>query len=265
MTSTVTQYSSLINTAFPVPGADNDTQGFRDNFGNIRLSLERASTEITDLQVEQIGLISLLNNVSMIGAGYTASIVTSVYNSLTNTVPDIISTWYNTTITNAITSTVASSIAPLNQTLNTLVAYTGTFATLQSQITNNSATIVTLQSQITNNSATIVTLQSQITNNSATSVTLQSQITNNSATIVTLQSQITNNSATIVTLSNTVTTLMSNVVYYATSAPLSSKGTSGDQKGTIYASTNTLYICNASYSTGGIDIWSKVSLNGGPW
>ena len=209
MTSTVTQYSSLINTAFPVPGADNDTQGFRDNFGNIRLSLERASTEITDLQVEQIGLISLLNNVSMIGAGYTASIVTSVYNSLTNTVPDIISTWYNTTITNAITSTVASSIAPLNQTLNTLVAYTGTFATLQSQITNNSATIVTL--------------------------------------------------------SNTVTTLMSNVVYYATSAPLSSKGTSGDQKGTIYASTNTLYICNASYSTGGIDIWSKVSLNGGPW
>jgi hypothetical protein len=59
MTSNVTNYSALINTAFPVPGADNDTQGFRDNFGNIATALTTASMEISDLQIIQSSLISL--------------------------------------------------------------------------------------------------------------------------------------------------------------------------------------------------------------
>ena len=59
MTSSVTNYSSLINTSFPVPGADNDTQGFRDNFGNIAKALTTASMEISDLQVIQSALITL--------------------------------------------------------------------------------------------------------------------------------------------------------------------------------------------------------------
>jgi hypothetical protein len=62
MSSTITNYSSLINTAFPVPGADNDTQGFRNNFGNIRDALTAASTEISDIQVEQLAVISQLNS-----------------------------------------------------------------------------------------------------------------------------------------------------------------------------------------------------------
>ena len=32
MTSSVTQYSSLIDVSFPIPGEDNDTQGFRNNY-----------------------------------------------------------------------------------------------------------------------------------------------------------------------------------------------------------------------------------------
>jgi hypothetical protein len=41
---------SSINENFPVPGQDNDTQVFRDNFGVIKTSLEDAQTEISDLQ-----------------------------------------------------------------------------------------------------------------------------------------------------------------------------------------------------------------------
>jgi hypothetical protein len=39
-----------INANFPVPGEDNDTQVFRDNFDTIKTSLETAQSEITDLQ-----------------------------------------------------------------------------------------------------------------------------------------------------------------------------------------------------------------------
>lgn len=47
--------ASSINTTnldalYPVAGVDNDSQGFRDNFANIKTNLETAATEITDLQ-----------------------------------------------------------------------------------------------------------------------------------------------------------------------------------------------------------------------
>lgn len=40
-----------INPNFPVAGQNNDSQGFRDNFANIKLGLATASAEITDLQI----------------------------------------------------------------------------------------------------------------------------------------------------------------------------------------------------------------------
>ena len=39
-----------IDADFPVAGVDNDSQGFRDNFANIKTNLETASSEITALQ-----------------------------------------------------------------------------------------------------------------------------------------------------------------------------------------------------------------------
>lgn len=39
-----------IITTFPIPGQDNDSQGFRDNFTNIKISLTNAKSEIEELQ-----------------------------------------------------------------------------------------------------------------------------------------------------------------------------------------------------------------------
>ena len=39
-----------LDEAYPVPGVDNDSQGFRDNFTNIKDNLDFAKSEITDLQ-----------------------------------------------------------------------------------------------------------------------------------------------------------------------------------------------------------------------
>ena len=50
MASTATTYISGINTAFPVAGVDNDTQGFRDNYANIKNGLTALSNEISSIQ-----------------------------------------------------------------------------------------------------------------------------------------------------------------------------------------------------------------------
>jgi hypothetical protein len=110
MSSTITNYSSNIDTAFPVSGRDNDTAGFRNNFINIRQGLDTAASEITSLQIEQEGIYAQLNNATVVGDFYATlianTVTTNVYNSLTNTVPAICSTitqaWYDTTITNDI-------------------------------------------------------------------------------------------------------------------------------------------------------------------
>jgi hypothetical protein len=43
-------YPANINVAYPIAGQDNDSQGFRDNFTNIRSNLQVAESEITALQ-----------------------------------------------------------------------------------------------------------------------------------------------------------------------------------------------------------------------
>ena len=79
MTSTVTDYSTLIDTTFPIPGADNDTQGFRNNFGNIKIALDSAAGEISDLQVIQSALVSLTASVPASPIGAPGDIKGQIY------------------------------------------------------------------------------------------------------------------------------------------------------------------------------------------
>lgn len=140
MTSTISNYSALIDTAFPIPGVDNDTQGFRNNFININKSFDVASSEITGLQTSQKDVLSRLNEATIVGDSFAAviasTVTTIVINSLTNKSPDIVTPtvqdWYENTITNEI-SDLQSQI-------------TGNNNTLQTQITTNTNNIVTLTS-----------------------------------------------------------------------------------------------------------------------
>ena len=52
-----------INVNYPVPGQNNSSQGFRDNFGQIRTNLNTAATEITDLQNKVVLKAALDNSV----------------------------------------------------------------------------------------------------------------------------------------------------------------------------------------------------------
>jgi len=50
-----------INVNYPVPGKNNDSQGFRDNFASIKTNLDTAGAEITDLQSKVIVKQALAN------------------------------------------------------------------------------------------------------------------------------------------------------------------------------------------------------------
>jgi hypothetical protein len=97
MSSQITATSTLINTAYPIAGQSNDTQGFRDNFTYIQLALTTASNEITNLQ----------NSLSTSSA-FTATIV----NAVTATVWANISSFVSTSTTYAIAAPATSKGSP---------------------------------------------------------------------------------------------------------------------------------------------------------
>ena len=62
-----------IDTAYPVAGQDNDSQGCRDNFTNLKAAIDVAKTEITDLEAKAI-LKSALSGDSLSNDGAGAVI-----------------------------------------------------------------------------------------------------------------------------------------------------------------------------------------------
>lgn len=61
MASTSTTFIGNINVTFPVAGQDNDTQGFRDNYSNIKNGLLALAGEVTTLQSDS-AYITQTNN-----------------------------------------------------------------------------------------------------------------------------------------------------------------------------------------------------------
>lgn len=70
--------TNSINVNYPVPGVNNSTQGFRDNFSSIKNNLNTAAEEITDLQSKSIlksALTGTLLNNDMAGAPLSNALV----------------------------------------------------------------------------------------------------------------------------------------------------------------------------------------------
>lgn len=85
--------TTSINTSYPTPGVNNNTQGFRDNFSNIKIGLDTAKTEMADLQSKVI-VKSALNG-------------TALNNDMANTI-----------ISNAVTKTFRASTYDLGSNLS---------------------------------------------------------------------------------------------------------------------------------------------------
>ena len=149
-----------IDVNYPIPGQNNSSQGFRDNFAQIRTNLNTAGTEITDLQTKVV-VKSALDN-------------TTVDNNMANTlisnaaVRGFRSTTYN--LGNAISGTllVDTSLADVQYgavTGNTTLQFGGWAPT-------NTESSITLRLSISNANAVISLPSAAISSNNNFGVTL---------------------------------------------------------------------------------------------
>ena len=139
-----------INVNYPVPGVNNNSQGFRDNFASIRTNLNTAGTEITDLQNKVIVKSALANSTvnndmanTLISNALTRSFRASTFN-LGNALSGVVSV--NVSLGDVQYGTIAG---------NTTIQFTGWSPTstqsnvqLQLAVSNNLA-VLSFPSQVT--------------------------------------------------------------------------------------------------------------------
>lgn len=80
MTTELNNKIGLIDSAYPVAGQDNDSQGFRDNFTNIKQSLQLASSEILKLQTKSVLKSDLTDNDPVVNDLAGSSIINGKFN-----------------------------------------------------------------------------------------------------------------------------------------------------------------------------------------
>lgn len=138
-----------INVNYPIPGENNSTQGFRDNFAAIKTNLDTASIEITDLQ-----------NKAVLKAALNGS---SLNNDMANTlisnasIRSFRATTYN--LGNALSGTVLVNVAQADVQYGNVAGN----VTLQfgSWAPTNTESTLTLKLGISNSSA-VITFPSQV-------------------------------------------------------------------------------------------------------
>jgi hypothetical protein len=302
MASTITQISSLIDTTFPVPGQDNDTQGFRNNFANIKIGLERAAEEISDLDIIQIGIANQLSNFTnptrFDGTQVTSTNITSVTisNSGTITTNSLLSQGNITTNGKFVgDGSLLTNIPRTDITsLGTLTSLTIEGGDTDANITVNNGTMVItginnlVFSSTATTSTTLVgslgpglsvstlTVASVVGINIGDTFKLYSTDTVRSIfNVNTATNQITTTvfnptlaigagvtSGSIITFNKGV---LSGSSTYTSSAPTTSKGARGDKKGMVFATSAFIYVCYADFTTGIPDIWARSATSAASW
>lgn len=155
-----------MNVNYPVPGINNDSQGFRTNFASIKNNLDTAGTEITDLQNKVILKSALANTTlnndmanSLISNALTRSFRASTYN-LGNALS-------GTVVVNVSSGDVQYGTVAGNTTLQfTGWAPTGTQGNVELQLAiSNSSAVITFPPSISSNQCFGVTTLENYANN----------------------------------------------------------------------------------------------------
>ena len=140
---------STINTAYPVSGQDNSSQGFRDNFTAIQAGLAEAAAELTALQTNSINVTNATN--SLQGSILTNGLYKQLYPAANNigtintsTTIDLNngSVQYGTINANSLTLTFANWPATGYGTIKLILKFTQALATSTNLSTTNSGKIV---------------------------------------------------------------------------------------------------------------------------
>ena len=230
-----------IDTAYPVAGQDNDSQGFRDNFTNLKTALDVAKTEITDLEAKAV-LKSALSGDSLSNDGAGAVLedfelkdmsATRVAKGTTSgTVTCDYEDGSYVTVTTSGSITLAFSNFPASGKLGTIRVEINV-ASVAHTITLPSAVSIGEDQLIGSNGANVITPD-------RTGVHIFEFVTDDSGSVIAVIDCLRNNRAI--------------EVRTAVAA-----GQAGDKAGDIAADATNLYVCTGTYD-GSTVIWKKLVL-----
>jgi hypothetical protein len=240
-----------INVNYPVPGENNPTQGFRDNFNSIKTNLNTAGTEITDLQ----------NKVVLKAALDGSSINNDMANTLISNAAtrSFRATTYN--LGNALSGTVLINVAQADVHYGNIAGN----ITLQfgSWAPTNTESAVTLRLGVSNTAAAI-TFPSNIvvSNNNFGGTLIENYETIGNTLVITAPHDVQQLEFKLRTLDcgNTISIDPLNRPYKTTQVinrSPSPTGLLGDKLGTVAVDEEYLYVCTDDY-----DATTITSLNG---
>lgn len=231
-----------INVNYPVPGVNNNSQGFRDNFATIRTNLNTASTEITNLQNNVVVKAALANTVvdnnmanTLISNALTRSFRASTYN-LGNNIS-------NTVVVNASLGDVQYGTISGNTTIQFAGwAPSGTQSNLQLQLNiSNANAVISFPTQVSmTGSYGVETLENFANVSNVPTVTIPYGVTQLEYRLSTVDC---GNNITIEPYNRPRITTQ---VQQRTPAPT---GFPGDVAGDIAVDTDYVYVCTGSFDS----------------
>jgi hypothetical protein len=227
-----------INVNYPVPGVNNNSQGFRDNFAAIRTNLNTAGTEITDLQNKVVVKSALANTTvnndmanTLISNALTRSFRASTYN-----LGGAIS---GTILINASLGDVQYGTIAGNTTIQFAGwAPTGTQSNLQLQLAvSNSQAVITFPTEVTYG---VTSLENYANVANVPTVSIPYGVTQLDYNFSTVDC---GNTITVEPYNNN---RIASQVQQRTPSPT---GFQGDVLGDIAVDTDYVYVCTASYNS----------------
>lgn len=241
-----------INVNYPVPGQNNSSQGFRDNFGQIRTNLNTAATEITDLQ-NKVVLKAALDNSVLNNDMANAQISNCSTRGFRGTTFNLGNALAGTVIVDANKADVHYGTVTGNVTLQ-----------FGSWAPTNTESKVTLRLAVANADA-VISLPSQVVstnNNFGTTLIENYAMVGNTATITApANTQVLEYTFTTLDCGNTISITPTNRPYQATQIITRSPpptGLPGDVAGTVSVDADYIYVCTGDFDS---DIYSKVVGN----
>jgi hypothetical protein len=242
-----------ININYPVPGVNNSTQGFRDNFTSIKTNLNTAYTEISDLQ-----------NKVVVKSALTG---TTVNNDMANTLISnaLVRTFRATTynLGASLTGTVVINIPDGDVQYGTVTANT----TLQFTNWAPSGTQSNLQLQFTvSNSSAVITFPStvKLTGDHGATMLENYAVDGTGNLIMTVPSGVGQLDYVLSTLDCGTTVSITPVNRPRKSSQLvvrspANIGAQGDKAGSFCCDSTYMYVCTGNYD-GVTLIWKRIPL-----
>lgn len=236
-----------INVNYPVPGVNNSSQGFRDNFASIKTNLNTAGNEISDLQNKVVVKAALENTVinndmanTLISNASTKNFRATTYNlgnALAGTVV------IDTSLGDVQFGTVTGNVTL--QFNNWTPAGTQREIELQLAISNTNATI-SFPSEVvsSNNNFGVTTLENYANVASVATITTPYAVEQLNYKFSTVDC------GTSVSVDPVNRPRKSTQIQQRTPAPT---GFNGDVEGTVAIDANYLYVCTDTFDSGGVN------------